>query len=553
MAHLFQLSDLHLAPGSRGQAAVLDRLVASLARERERAREGFAPTVVITGDVFDSGTDPPDASVAMFLELHRRIVDALGGRAPTVVLPGNHDRRRFGIIGRRRDILFDTLKKAADPAKIFVAGCRSPLLAEIVPAAWHGLPMHVVTYDSTYLPGGLIGAGGTIRIEDLLMVNQALPQDGEPLLVLTHHHLVPTPLTDVNDIDFAAAPGLLRWALRRLLPAVFSYGDREELTMTALGAGTALSTLHTFGRAVVLLHGHKHMPTGRLIVGLTKTCGDVLVASAGSSGTRERVNTTRHPDAARLWPSFNRIVVSPEEIKIDSLSFPPKSTTKPLVRRSLLRAKRAGRKWTPVPVVQTPVDATMRVAVDEARFELTPSVLTHERWDFSCARRVTLREGARLKRYADFVHALPPFGAKKPPRALGRRIELVVGDVTRYEMAAGLVRTMAEAARVHGPGTAFEWVGLLCRYGADSASLELARLPGIKPFASCTDLTTGLERPIDVEAIGGAWVARVGGCPPRSLLRMYWSLAETAQMHEPAIRSVESGWISRGPSASQPS
>ena len=536
MALLFQLSDLHLAPSSQKQGFLLDRLVDALARERARAGESGAPTVVITGDVFDSATSPPRASVARFLALHDRIVEALGGRAPTIVLPGNHDRRRFGILGRRRTALFDALKDAADPKRIFVAGCASPIFAEVVPAAWHGLPVHVVTYDSTYLPGGLVGAGGTIRIEDLLMVNGRLPRDGKPLLVLTHHHLVPTPLTDVSDIDFAAAPGILRWLLKRLLPAAFSYGDREELTMTALGAGTALSTFHTFGRAVVLLHGHKHVPTARLIVGLTNACGDVLIASAGSAGTREKVNATRHPDAARLWPSFNRIVLDGSAIRIDSLAFSPRSRGKTPVKRSLVRADRSGRKWTPIPVDRDTTDAVPRVKLDRARFVLAPSLVTRERWDFECEREVRIRPNTRLKRYTDFVHALPAVAAGARVQTLTRRVELAIDDVTRYRAGAALARTLDEGKRASGPGTAFEWVGMMCRYGAESAVLELARIPRMQPFASVTDLTTGLERPLALTTTSDAWIGEVTSCPPRALLRIYWSLAEPEP--EPAHRPV---------------
>src|SRR4029077_19609617 len=128
------------------------------------------------------------------------------------------------------------------------------------------------------------------RLEDLLMAHARLPRDGRPVLVLTHHHLIPTPLTDVSHIDSSSASRFARWVVRTVLPTLVSYGDREELTMTALGAGTALTTLHTLGRAVLLLHGHKHVPTARLVTGMSDGCGDVLIASAGSAGTRERVH-----------------------------------------------------------------------------------------------------------------------------------------------------------------------------------------------------------------------------------------------------------------------
>jgi len=87
MTLLFHLSDLHLSPSSRKQGFLLDRLVQALARERAHNRCSAAPTIVVTGDVFDAGSSPPHASVTCFLALHDRIVRALGGRAPTIVLP----------------------------------------------------------------------------------------------------------------------------------------------------------------------------------------------------------------------------------------------------------------------------------------------------------------------------------------------------------------------------------------------------------------------------------------------------------------------------------
>ncbi len=293
-ALLVHLSDLHILRDAARQALVLDKLVEALARERE-ASSAERIVVAITGDVFDSATDPVPALIDTFLRLHGRLVAALGGDAPTIVLPGNHDRRRLGLLGPHREQLFRALNEAVDPRRVFVAGCRTPFLAQIVPAHLHGLPAHVITYDSSYLPHGLVGAGGTIRIEDLLQAHAGLPVDGRPVVVLIHHHLIPTPVTDTSHIDSVGTPRLTRWLVGQALPALVSNADREELTMTALGAGTALSTLHAFGRAVLLLHGHKHVPTARLVRGMTRHCGDVLLASAGSAGHRERLESRRSP------------------------------------------------------------------------------------------------------------------------------------------------------------------------------------------------------------------------------------------------------------------
>jgi 3',5'-cyclic AMP phosphodiesterase CpdA len=513
-----------MAPDVPAQSSIFDGLVRALRAEHEAAHpESVA--VVITGDVFDSATNPSTQAVDAFLRLHRGVVDALGGDAPTIVVPGNHDRRRLGLLGPNSDKLFRALHEAADPKRLFVAGANAPFLAQVVPEALHRLPAHVIAYDSTYLPGGLIGAGGTIRLEDLLMAHAGLPDDGRPIVILTHHHLIPTPLTDLNSIDSARRPWLVRWLVGTALPTLVSYGDREELTMTALGAGTALSTLHTFGRAVLLLHGHKHVPTARLVSGMTDGCGDVLIASAGSAGTRERVHAARHPDAVRLWPSFNLVFLTDHEVRVESLSFSPKKAALPPVRRRLAHASREGPKWKPEPVSFRVRDPAPRVELDEARYALSASRSSADRWDFSCERRVELRDGAQLRRYVDFVHALPR-GVGDRRRRRGSHVELTIGGVTRYDVADGLSRTFARVAQGRDAAAAFEWVGLLCRYGAVHAVLRLGRAnaEGLEPFGSVTDLAIGRERPVRLQVTPDHWSLAAEAIAPRMLLRIYWPL-----------------------------
>jgi hypothetical protein len=189
------LSDLHIARDAQRQAVLFEKLVKTVALEQAAVTRDRT-LLAITGDVFDSATDPASELVHGFLELHRRIVDALGGDVPTVVLPGNHDRRRLGLLGPPRESLFRSLRDAVDSRTVYVAGCRGPFLAEIVPSAFHGLPAHVIAYDSSYLPHGLVGAGGTLRIEDLLQAHASLPRDGRPVLLLIHHH---PPHSDAHD------------------------------------------------------------------------------------------------------------------------------------------------------------------------------------------------------------------------------------------------------------------------------------------------------------------------------------------------------------------
>ncbi len=178
-----------------------------------------------------------------------------------------------------------------------------------------------------------------------------------------------------------------------------------------------------------------------------------------------------------------------------------------------------------------PNDPAPRVEVDEATFTLSPSAHP-ARWDFWCERRVELSEGARLRRYVDFVHALPllpRLRRSRSRRRVGRRVELVVGGLTSTRVEEALCRTVAEAARCYGVDTGFEWVGLLCRYGAARATLRLAQrnASSLEPFGSVTDLTTGRERPVTMSVEREQWSIACDVCPPRSLLRIYWPLGRT--------------------------
>src|SRR5262249_28416442 len=142
-----------------------------------------------------------------------------------------------------------------------------------------------------------------------------------PVLFLLHHHLVPTPLTDLGPIAIDHAPKVVQWGLQEVLPRLIAHADREELTMTALGAGTALSTLQTLGRSVLAIHGHKHYATARMLEGMWEGHGDVLLVSAGSAGIAQRWHDQSVLDSARLWPSFNVIALDGNQIAIDTLSF----------------------------------------------------------------------------------------------------------------------------------------------------------------------------------------------------------------------------------------
>jgi len=283
MAIIAQLSDLHLLSGEVEQGEILAALVDVLRREvADKARA--IDMLAVTGDVFDSASRTPEQSVNAFLRLHDQIRRALGREVPTVIVPGNHDRRRSGLLGPFRREPFVALRDALGE-RAFVHGSTVPF--QVVPPELHGMPAWVVAFDSTYLPSGLISAGGSLRQEDILHAAAAVGSRNPdwPVLFLLHHHLIPTPLTDVGVVKVDKTPQLVRWSVQHLLPTLIANADREEMTMTALGAGTALSTLHALGRAVLVLHGHKHYATARLSSGLADGQGDVLVVSAGSCGS----------------------------------------------------------------------------------------------------------------------------------------------------------------------------------------------------------------------------------------------------------------------------
>jgi hypothetical protein len=122
---------------------------------------------------------------------------------------------------------------------------------------------------------------------------------------------------------------------------------------------------------------------------------------------------------------------------------------------------------------------------------------------------------------------LPPIipGTRLKQRAYRRVLLSIDNEITHHESDA-LCRTLREAERRYGRGTAFEWAGLVCRHGADTAVLRLAvaAREAFQPFATLTDLQTGRERPWRLDRGDEGWSMTVERCAPRSLLRIYWPL-----------------------------
>jgi hypothetical protein len=329
-------------------------------------------------------------------------------------------------------------------------------------------------------------------------------------------------------------PWLGRWFVGRALPWLVSNADREEMTMTALGAGTALSTLHALRRATLVLHGHKHFPTARLVHGLSEDSGDVLIASAGSCGRREWIYASHRAESARLWPSFNLVQFNQDEVKLRAVSFSPKRKRQNVSRR-LAHVHREGVRWRAQVVNPRAMDTVRKVQLDEAIYTLSPSKSRpRETFDLACERRVERAAGAQLKRYIDFIHALPAARllrsplrnlAMEPKRTDRTTVELALDAVTHFEIAGAVCRSLAEAQSAYGPTASYEWIGLLSRYGGPVVRLALAREGAPHdPFASVTDLVTGRERPAAFAPSVTHWEVRLEDCAPRTLIKIYWPL-----------------------------
>lgn len=536
---IFQLSDLHILSGAEDEVAIRDGLVESLRTEVAR-RTGTPGLLCFTGDVFDSSGLRVEQAVAVLERLLTRIHDVLGRQVPAVIVPGNHDRRRAGLLGPFSPVLFERLQQTLG-ARAHVHGTRIPFLAELLPHEMHGLPLWLIAYDSTYLPSGWISAGGILRQEDLL---QAAAEAGNehpewPLLLLLHHHLVPTPITDMAKVEVTQQARVLRWGLEHVLPYLIPNADHEEMTMTALGAGTALSTLHALRRPVIVLHGHKHYANARMLSGVAADQGDVIIISAGSAGLTQSYTpgTARH--AARLWPSFNVIELHEDCLQAEAVSFGYRGESLgQVLRRPLVRAQRDGARWRIVPIVDEEQDPGPRLVKNELLCKLLPAG-SPSRWDLLCRRRYSGDPELSPSAYMDTIDALEdgelivlddydrPLGT---PVHTPIDVELTREQELRFRIENGVCRTISEATRLFGARwSPFSWMGIMNRYASDHVRIELINevSSGLaRAFASAIDLSTGMERPLPLsaESTPQRAVLECTDCPPRTLLRLHWPL-----------------------------
>jgi 3',5'-cyclic AMP phosphodiesterase CpdA len=529
---IIHISDLHIAETPRS-AEILRQLPSALSTYLRTSAGPAVASVFITGDIFDSSDYDRTTAMARFADLYGSLMAALPRPVPVIVLPGNHDRRKAGVIGGHDPTLFLALvdaAKAVQQAPVFVAGGHR-IRAEIVPLANHGTTAYVSTYDSTVLWKGLFSAGGELRQDDLLWLLSSLNRARDleaPLILLTHHHLIPTPLTDVGRVDVQGRGSLSRLMIHKVLPLLVSNSDHEELTMTALGAGSALSTLHGVRRPVVVLHGHKHYPAARLLIGAAPGENDVLILAAGSAGVAEPWSLTDGRDTGHLWPSFNVIDLAPDDsLTARTVAFSP-FDGRLAPARELVDVRRRGLRWEPGPDATEPA-VTPELASNRADFVLEDA---GTRWHLR-GRRVLTALGSAPVSYVEEVQGAP--GASATDIVDGERrtsdavpFHLSVSTArseSSYFVQNGLCKNADAAERAYGKGTAFEWVGLVNRVPSCEAVLRLTGLPeGADVFASLTDMTTGREHVVPVASEGGGHTVACRPCAARCMLRLYFVL-----------------------------
>jgi hypothetical protein len=312
--------------------------------------------------------------------------------------------------------------------------------------------------------------------------------------------------------------------------------DREELTMTALGAGSALSTLQSFGRAVIALHGHKHYPTARVVVGTSAAENDVAILSAGSAGVAEAWSPAGGRDTGHLWPSFNVLDIEDRgaRVTVTTVAFSTDHVGELAPVRRLVSLERRGSKWTAAPVAQIPT-VEPALASNEARFTLTESKTFPDRWDLACTRTLRLCTEAREEiEYREVVEAAPraePTALSDPkdsplPKEAPFKLNLSTRHESTYSVLGCVCRNVAGAARAYKDGTTFEWVAVVNRLPSEEASLEVSGLPlEASVFGSVTDLTTGRETPWEAKrSDSGTIRLACAPCPARWMLRVHWLL-----------------------------
>ena len=554
MLHIIQLSDLHLsndvlnAPQGR-QGQVLANLESALIQtKREYAAEDAEWIVVLSGDIYDSAAMNDDTVRAIFDHL-LGILDRTLESPTTLLLPGNHDVRSRGVIrvgglwpwGNVFEILQRHLQsKPQLNDRVFLYGNEAPSLLWTVPRG--SRPVDLAAYDSTYLPYGLFSAGGMVRAQDLLSLLPKLDTPPTPLVLLLHHHLIPTPVADFT---------LVQSPIRRLLKRLASNADYEEVMQTALGAGSALSALQRLGRPILALHGHKHYPSVRLLSGgaavvenpdAPPDLGDILLLSAGSAGLVEEY-LPGHGLPMPIWPSFNHVQIDRSGVTAHIVVYPPdqdKSSKSPWAR-PLYSASCDDIHWKPRsfpgPQQQSygvPTPPRLDRNESAVRIGEGASRLAAARRSLHVERTLVAGPNPRLTEYAESIDCakdatIRPVSGAKVSEESSHEVLLNTDGSSSYEVSNALYVFADDFAAAHDKRDApFESIELLNRYHAKETKLSVSGLLSdchLKPeecFGSVMDLTLGIERPVPLVWASDVATITVSHCPPRHRLRVYW-------------------------------
>lgn len=554
MLNLIHLSDLHLRSdlltvpaGPQGQ--ILECLESALTQTKlELAATAGESVVVVSGDIFDSASMSVPAVGEVFDRL-LGILDRALGSPMVLLLPGNHDVRFRGIIRiagiwPRNNVVAGLRTYLRDRPqlrdRILLCGHAAPRLLWPVPRG--SRPVDMVAYDSTYLPYGLFSAGGMVRAPDLLSLLPKLGKTTRPLLLVLHHHLIPTPVA-----DFTLVQRLLRGTLKRLA----SNADYEEVMQTALGAGSALSGLQRLGRPVLVLHGHKHYPSVRLLAGAAAAVdsstrsadlGDILLLSAGAAGMVQEY-VPGHGAPLPIWPSFNLVRIDDAKMEAHVVVYPPNQEgDKRTWVRPLFSATRHHTHWRPRRCPSLQLQSP--VAPPAPRLERNQSVVRIDAGRAGLSARRSLHVERildpgpypRLSRYAEGIDCAkdatirPLSGAQLSPES-SSEVLLVTDGRSSFEVANALYVFADDFAAAYDKRDApFESVELLNRYSANQATLSVCGLTTRcgrareECFASVTDLTLGTESPFALEWTDDVATITVRDCPARYRLRVYWPL-----------------------------
>ncbi len=366
---------------------------------------------------------------------------------------------------------------------------------------------------------GWWGLAARFALEDLLQVHAQLPDDGLPLVLLVHHHLIPTPVTDISHIDMVGTPRLVRLAVQSVLPKLFSHAGPRRAHHDRARRGTALSALQSFERAGCCSCTGISTSRPRACCGaLDASSGDLILTSAGSAGRSEgvyshaaesraplallqlggAVRTARARRGAVLFAQAQRAAAhSSGSGARQALWFQNGKSSPARSRRAILPA---------------------RVVSDESTYTLSPSHGSAERWDFVCERRVAFASG--VPSFAATRTSCTRCRCSRPARIRGRTDATIAAWIFRSKGRRLTVRTTRSAAHSQRRHAVTDRAPRSSGSGSCVATAPTKRACGSRRARAMSFNRSRAPRIYD-----DLWSVTVRDCAPRTLLRIYWPLA----------------------------